>query len=175
MLLVSSRASALPSPCCNPLCSRMGTWHLHTHISMTIYLCPRTPTPWSKCPPHSTPLPLQNPAHLCFPSSSTATGWAACLQVGPAHDQASLSRLDGLEVYARPKPDLVREAATAGEADAGAAVTGGLISSLALAAVTLPGHLRAPKPAQTCSVYVLSQGLLTLTSLQRCLTGGVLQ
>lgn len=96
--------------------------------------------------------------------------------MGPAHDPTSLSRLDGLEVYARPKADLVKEVATAaGEADAGAAVTGGLTSNLALAAVTLPGHLRAPKPAQTCSVYVLSQGLLTLTSLQRCLTGGWLQ
>ena len=82
-----------------------------------------------------------------------------------------MSRLDGLEVYARAKADLVKEVATAGEAEAGAAANGGLISNLALAAVTLPGHLRAPKPAQTCSAYVLSQGLLTLASLQGCLTG----
>lgn len=82
-----------------------------------------------------------------------------------------MSRLDGLEVYARPKTDLVKEAATAAEADVGRAAAGNLDSNLALAAISLPGHLMAPKPAQSCSVYVLSQGLLTLTSLQKCLTG----
>lgn len=93
--------------------------------------------------------------------------------MGPAHEPSSISRLDGLEVYARPKADLVKDAATAAEADAseGEAATGSLDSNLALAAVSLPGHLTAPKPAATCSVYVLSQGLLTLTTLQQCLIG----
>lgn len=86
-----------------------------------------------------------------------------------------MSRLDGLGVYARPKADLLKDAATPPEVDADAAARGDLISNLALAAVTLPGHLRAAKTAQTCSVYVLSQGLLTLTTLQRCLAGEWLQ
>ena len=82
-----------------------------------------------------------------------------------------MPRLDGLEVYARPKVDLVKDAASADEAEAGAAAAGNLDSNLALAAVSLPAHLMAPKPAQTSSVYVLSQGLLTLTTLQNCLQG----
>ena len=94
------------------------------------------------------------------------------LQVGQAHNPTSTPRLDGLEVYARPKADLVKEAAAASEGEAGAAVAGTLASSnLATAAISLPGHLAAPKSAETCAVYVLSQGLLTLTSLQRCLQG----
>ena len=105
-----------------------------------------------------------------MPCSQEATG-PCQLQVGPAHTQASKSRLDGLEVYARPKADLVRDAATAAETEAGEAAAGNLDSNLALAAVSLPAHLMAPKPAQTCSVYVLSQGLLTLTALQHCLQG----
>ena len=94
-------------------------------------------------------------------------------QVGPAHHQASIPRLDGLEVYAQPKADLVKDAATAAEQMAGAveAAARNLDSNLALAAVSLPAYLMAPKPAQTCSVYVLSQGLLTLTTLQHCLQG----
>ena len=82
-----------------------------------------------------------------------------------------MPRLDGLEVYAQPKADLVKDAATAAEAEAGEAAAGSLDSNLALAAVSLPARLMAPKPAQTCSVYVLSQGLLTLTTLQHCLQG----
>ena len=95
------------------------------------------------------------------------------LQVGPANNASSLSRLDGLEVYARPKADIVKEAATATEAEAAEAGGGNLDANLALAAVSLPGHLVAQKAGQTCSVYVLSQGLLTLTSLHQCLAGGV--
>ena len=100
--------------------------------------------------------------HICY------------VQLGPAHNQASMPRLDGLEVYAQPKADLVKDAATAAEAEAGEAAARHLGSNLALAAVSLPGHLMAAKPAQTCSVYVLSQGLLTLTTLttlQHCLQG----
>lgn len=94
------------------------------------------------------------------------------LQVGPAHNSSSLSRLDGLEVYARPKAELVKEAAAAADTEAAEGGTGDLGRNLALAAVSLPGHLTAQKTGQTCSVYVLSQGLLTLTSLQQCLAGG---
>ena len=92
-------------------------------------------------------------------------------QVGPAHNPTLMSRLDGLEVYACPKTDLVKEAAAVAEEGVGRAAAGNLESNLALAAISLPGHLMAPKPAQACSEYVLSQGLLTLTSLQTCLTG----
>ena len=101
-------------------------------------------------------------------------GSSVCyVQVGAAHHQASIPRLDGLEVYAQPKADLVKDAATAAEqmAEAGEAAARNLDSNLALAAVSLPSYLLAPKPAQTCSVYVLSQGLLTLTTLQHCLQG----
>ena len=82
-----------------------------------------------------------------------------------------MSRLYGLEVYARPKADLLKDAATAAETEVQALTGGSLDSNLSLAAICLPGHLVAPKPAQTCSVYVLSQGLLSLTTLQCCLSG----
>ena len=93
------------------------------------------------------------------------------LQVGPAHNPASLPRLDGLEVYARPRADLVKEAAAVAEAQASEAPSGNLSSNLNLAAISLPGHLVAQKAAQTCSNSVLSQGLLTLTSLHQLLVG----
>ena len=108
----------------------------------------------------------------CSFTQSFVQAWHAVLQVGPAHNSSSLSRLDGLEVYARPKAELVKEAAAAADTEAAEGGTGDLGRNLALAAVSLPGHLTAQKTGQTCSVYVLSQGLLTLTSLQQCLAGG---
>lgn len=82
-----------------------------------------------------------------------------------------MSRLDGLEVYALPKADLLKDAAAAAEAEAGEAAAESLDSNLALAAVSLPAHLMAPNSARTCSGFVLSQGLLTLTALQNCWKG----
>jgi len=108
-------------------------------------------------------------SHLCHLEHSQTTGFS--LQVGPAHNPASLPRLDGLEVYARPKAELVKEAAAAAEAEAAEAPSGNLSSNLNLAAISLPGHLVAQKAAQTCSNFVLSQGLLTLTSLHQLLAG----
>ena len=81
-----------------------------------------------------------------------------------------MSRLDGLEVYARPKADLVKEAAAAAEAETAEAGGGDFDGNLGLAAICLPGHLVAQTPGLS-SVHVLSQGLLTLTSLHQCLTG----
>lgn len=109
--------------------------------------------------------------HFSF-THSFIQAFHAFLQVGPAHNSSSLSRLDGLEVYARPKTELVKEAAAAADSEAVEGGTGDLGRNLALAAVSLPGHLTAQKTGQTCSVYVLSQGLLTLTSLHQCLAGG---
>ena len=74
-------------------------------------------------------------------------------------------------MYARPKADLVKEAAAVPEADTACVGAGKLNSNLAIAAVSLPGHLAAPRAGQTCGMYVLSQGLLTLTSLYHCMTG----
>ena len=93
------------------------------------------------------------------------------VQVGPAHNTASLPRLDGLEVYARPKAEVVKEAAKPAEAEAAGAADRALGGDLALAAVCLPGLLMTPPSEETCMVYVLSQGMLTLTSLYQCITG----
>ena len=118
--------------------------------------------------------------HNCWSASASTSAWhvlrqlannCCSLQVGPAHNPASLPRLDGLEVYARPKAEVVKEAAAAVEAEAAGVPSGNLSSNLNLAAISLPGHLVAQKAAQTCSNLVLSQGLLTLTSLHQLLAG----
>ena len=93
------------------------------------------------------------------------------MQVGPAHTTTSLPRLDGLDVYARPKAELVKEAAKLAEAEAAETADRVLGSNLALAAVSLPGHLMAPSSEQTCMVYILSQGMLTCSSLYQSATG----
>jgi len=108
-------------------------------------------------------------SHLCHSTHSRTI--VVSLQFGPAHNPASLPRLDSLEVYARPKAELVKEAAAAAESEAGEAPSGNLSSNLNLAAISLPGHLVAQKATQTCSNFVLSQGLLTLTSLHQLLAG----
>lgn len=94
------------------------------------------------------------------------------MQVGPAATPTSPPRLDGLELYARPKADVVAEAAAATEAEADRIVEANAArAAVGLAAIALPGHLAVPSAEQTCCTYVLSQALLTCTSLQQCLKG----
>ncbi|KAL0024070.1 hypothetical protein WJX79_002966 [Trebouxia sp. C0005] len=122
---------------------------------------------------HPLPSPSAKRWHVLrmTPAEALAAAPDTPMQVGPAQNPASLPRLEGLEVYARPKADLVKEAAAAAEAEAAEAPSGNLSSNLSLAAISLPGHLVAQKAAQTCSNFVLSQGLLTLTSLHQLLAG----
>lgn len=94
------------------------------------------------------------------------------MQVGPAATPTTPPRLDGLEIYARSKSEVVAEAATAAEAEADrSAEASAARDAIGLAAIALPGHLAVPSPEQTCCTYVLSQALLTFTSLHQSLKG----
>lgn len=94
------------------------------------------------------------------------------VQVGPAAVPTSAPRLDALELYARSKPELAAEAAAAAEAEADRSTeSAGARDMIGLAAVVLPGHLAVPSVEQTCCSYVLSQALLTATSLHHSIEG----
>lgn len=94
------------------------------------------------------------------------------LQLGPAATPTSPPRLDGLELYARPKAEVVAEAAAAAEAEADKiAEATAARDAVGLAAIALPGHLAMPSAEQTCCTYMLSQALLTITSLYQSLEG----
>ena len=92
--------------------------------------------------------------------------------MGPAANPTTPPRLDGLEIYARPKSEVVAEAATAAEAEADRSVDiTAARDAIGLAAIALPGHLAVPSPEQTCCTYVMSQALLTMTSLHESFRG----
>lgn len=92
--------------------------------------------------------------------------------MGPAANSSTPPRLDALEIYARPKSELVAEAAAAADTEAGRSSpsTAGE-DALGLAAIALPGHLAVPSLDQMCCTYLLNQALLSITTLQQSLAG----